>query len=122
MSKTALKVVKRILVADGLFLSLAILILASPAAAQGLAELLSASRSVADQAASVAVSTDGVLRLALWAVILLVFLLGAVIAYLLKWVSKVSACLDRLSSRPCLVTQEGLEDYMRREHAMRLNT
>lgn len=120
MSTRTMTIIRRILALDGLLLFFAVSVLASPALAQGLGEILSASSKAADQAAAISQSTDGVLKLALWAVILLVILIGALVSYLLHWVSRVSTSLDRLSSRPCVISREGLEEFMRREHAKSL--
>lgn len=115
MNRHVTKIIRRILWLDGGLLFFFIIVLASPSLAQSIADVLNSSGLAATRAAEIASSTDGVLKLALWAVILLVMLLGATVAYLMKIMTQIACSLDRLSSRPCLISQEGLEDYMRRK-------
>lgn len=112
-----MKVIWRVFALDLLLLAAAVCVLASPATAQSVADLFTASSQAADRAAAVATSTDGVLKLALWAVILMILLTSSMVAYLLRWVSQISRSLDRLSARPCLVRREELEGYLRRLQA-----
>jgi hypothetical protein len=109
-----MKIVRRILWVDGTLLVVALLVLVSPALfAQSVSDVLRSTGLAADQVADIARSTDGVLKLALWAVILLVMLLGATIVYLMRIMTQIAGALERLGHRPCLASPEEIAEAKR---------
>lgn len=59
-------------------------------------------------------SEGGVMRLALQ--VCMISLLGNIVlvGFIIRWLPRVCTQLDRLASRPCLATQETIEEFIRR--------
>lgn len=97
----------------------AMLLIASPSAAQDVAGWATAAGKIADGAAKTASSADGIIRLALQVCIMSLIANAVLVGFILRWLPRISTHLDRLASRPCLATDEDMADIMRRRNGGR---
>jgi hypothetical protein len=69
-------------------------------------------QSLAEEATKLAMSTDGLIKLALWTALLAISATVSLALYLIRTISKLAVTLDRLAHRPCMAGIKDIQDFI----------